>query len=374
MSGTATATSGMRLTGLTERTFGVEMEVIFSQRKPEGRSMDAIRTALRAAGVAVEGEQNHWSRSIHADTHNGWKVVYDGSVPGGCEVVSPKLAGADGIAQVELVCRTLHETCRVRINRRCGLHVHHGASDLTVGNVKTLVRTMARFVDVLNGLLPPSRRTGGYDNTYAQGFRADELQRIERAKVVKCDLGAYDEWAARGEGSHADWRRCRSRAHNGSGSRTPCMACAAARYRTLNLRALHQHGTVEFRQHSGTVEAAKVVAWVLFTQGIVEKAKVGRGRRTVLKANGDGLKNLLRLAGLQDCRPHKQVVDPQHKERVAAVAAYFYERARHFGLIDLNDNATRRSRGRRADDDSRQGETARDRVQRALEQDEEAAQ
>jgi hypothetical protein len=45
------------------------------------------------------------------------------------------------------------------------------------------------------------------------------------------------------------------------------------RYRNLNVAAYARHGTLEFRQHQGTVNATKMVAWVKFTGAIMEQAK-----------------------------------------------------------------------------------------------------
>jgi hypothetical protein len=44
------------------------------------------------------------------------------------------------------------------------------------------------------------------------------------------------------------------------------------RYFKVNLQALRVHGTVEFRQHSGTVDGTKVENWVRFLLGFVERS------------------------------------------------------------------------------------------------------
>jgi len=107
-----------------------------------------------------------------------------------------------------------------------------------------------------------------------------------------------------------------------------------------------------------------MIAWVVLTQGIVEKAKHGRGRRARVVANGDGFKNLLRAAGLQDCKPHGQKVAPEWRDLAKTVAAYWRKRAEKWGVIALTDNSARRSREGRTT--SRRPRTAREAVAAAL--------
>jgi hypothetical protein len=40
------------------------------------------------------------------------------------------------------------------------------------------------------------------------------------------------------------------------------------RFRKLNTRAYSRHKTVEFRQHSGTIEAIKIVNWITFLHNL----------------------------------------------------------------------------------------------------------
>ena len=44
------------------------------------------------------------------------------------------------------------------------------------------------------------------------------------------------------------------------------------RYHAVNFRAFSSFGTLEFRQYQGTVNAAKALAWVIFTQALMEYA------------------------------------------------------------------------------------------------------
>ena len=297
--------------------------------------MSRLAREMSDAGVATRN-----SGYTHAVT-SYWKIVTDASVSGGCEVVSPPMrSGLDSLEEVRKVSAVL-KRLGFRINRSCGFHVHHEARDLDAKAVRNLARLVNRFQPILNGLVPSSRR----DGQWAMAFTDQEMERFEKARTACCGRG----WGGREGGvsgcqaARFSGRRRYSRTYR-SGA---CSACSATtRYKALNLKSLHQHGTVEFRQHSGTVEADKLVNWILLTQGLIEKAKAGgRSRRKQFeKLNGDGLKNLLRASGLQDCKPHKQVVDPRFKDLAKASCRYWRERAKHFGVLNLGDNSAARSR------------------------------
>jgi len=201
------------------RTFGVELELIF----PRHVRREQIALALSDAGLT------------------GWRVKSDGSLYGGngLEVVSPVLSGEDGIDAVRTACRVLNRL-GAKPNRSCGLHVHHGARDLTVAAVKALARTWSRNQGIIDGLVSPSRRNGG--SYYCRPLTSNDLIRIERIRDLRT-LSGLD------------------------------------RYRSLNLASYGRHGTVEIRQHQGTCDAEKVVSWIRFGQAIIDTA-ITEGEQT----------------------------------------------------------------------------------------------
>lgn len=190
------------------RTYGIEIELIHNDKH-------AMARAINAAGIEIEVEgYNHTTR-------NHWKIVPDGSVHGGYEVVSPKLQGTNGLRQIKTVCDTL-VAHGAKINKSCGLHVHHDARDYRTENFTNLFNLYRRGEHIMDSMLPLSRR--GNNNQYCQ-----TLQNITAVPV--------------------------------------------SRYYKVNFQAFHVHGTVEFRHHSGSVEAEKIINWVLLTQRIVERCK-----------------------------------------------------------------------------------------------------
>lgn len=235
---------------INELTFGVELEVILPSTNNGEDGRDAIAAALVAAGIPAKHERL---------THIGrpwWKVTTDSTIGyANAEIVSPSrgdrlLKGDAGFADVNTVVDVL-TTFGCRVNRNCGLHVHVGARDYfaqQIGFFKEIARTFAKFEPVLDTLVAPSRR--GSSNPMCMPFRYND--RIERATSVNEIIEIY-----------------------GGGDR---------HYTKLNLGAYVRHGTVEFRQHQGTINAQKIENWVKLCLRMVQHSarnteQVGRGRR-----------------------------------------------------------------------------------------------
>lgn len=231
----------------SNRTFGVEIELI-------GLGTYAAADALNRAGVyAVAEHYNHQTRSH-------WKVVTDASVNGGCEVVSPILRGDAGLQQLETVMRAL-EAAGARIDRSCGLHVHVGIPDLTPKQIKGVVGRYLKLEPVIDTWLPKSRR--GNNAMYCQSNVAciDGLTGEQQRDRVNVTLAAIRSAA---DDVMAIWNAATPM---GRGSR----------YHKLNLASYWRQGTIEFRQHSGTVDARKAVNWVTFLLALVEKGAASPG-------------------------------------------------------------------------------------------------
>lgn len=207
------------------RTFGVEMEIIH-------QSKDAVLRAIRSAGIscAIEG-YNHSTR-----TH--WKIVSDASVTGGFEVVSPVLKGEDGLSELKKVCDAL-VNAGAKILSCCGLHVHLGTDDFKtdIRVWKNLYKNYAKLENTIDSFMPQSRR----NNTYCESMRVRGWnEKIESATNLR-DLEAK--------------------------------ITRSSRYFKLNSQSYWRHHTVEFRQHSGSVEFEKVKNWILFCARFVEFSK-----------------------------------------------------------------------------------------------------
>jgi stress-induced morphogen len=206
-----------------ERKFGAELEMT-------GISKEQAVRALRSVNINVRDE------SYNHQTRDYWKIVPDGSVSGGFEVVSPILEGEAGLEQLRIVATALDDAGGT-VNRTCGYHVHFDAADLSVEHVRAIVTRYAKHENEIDAFMPASRR--GSANTYCKSVAS--LTRNSRF------LNAADMRAL--------------------------VAAQGDRYFKVNLQSYYRHGTVEFRQHSGTLNAAKAVNWVRFLNAFIEATK-----------------------------------------------------------------------------------------------------
>jgi hypothetical protein len=217
-------------------TFGVEIECLV----PNQHNADTIAREITAAGVqCVNTGYTHQHNHV-------WKVVTDASLSPergyGChEIVSPVLT-IDRLSEIDKVGEAL-AALKAKVNRTCGLHVHVGLADVSLGAMKALVKTYIEGEEIIDQLIPPSRR--GNANNFCASLKSDGV-------IAKIDAaGSRQEIAAaiRFDGYH---RR-------------------GSRFVKLNLAS--RHNTVEFRHHSGTVDPVKIKNWALFCMKMVETAK-----------------------------------------------------------------------------------------------------
>lgn len=213
----------------TDMTFGVEIE--FLRKNDVSKAM--IIRKLREVGIEAREEgYNH-------DTRTYWKLISDSSVrthnnthSGSNEIVSPILKGVEGLKQVEKVGKVLDALSSL-VNKTCGLHIHHGLNNFTVEEatniMKKTVLIYKRYQGYFNAMLPKSRRNA----YYARTFTTSDIRSMKRYGI------------------------------NGSDSH---------RQKVVNVTAYWRHKTVEFRQHSGTIDFTKIVNWIKITQMILKKA------------------------------------------------------------------------------------------------------
>jgi len=206
------------------RKFGVELEM-------KGMTREEAVRVLRAIDISVQNEgYNHTCR-------DHWKIVPDGSVHGGFEVVSPVLQGEEGLEQLRAVTAALKDSGG-KDARNCGVQVPvFDAADLNVGYIRAIVSRYAAHERKIDAFMPSSCR--GNNNTYCRSL----------ATVVASD-------------------RFRNAASLGQ-----LVEAQPGRYFKVNLQSYRVHGTIEFRQHSGTLESPKAVNWVRFLAAFIESAK-----------------------------------------------------------------------------------------------------
>lgn len=213
------------------RKFGVEIECYL----PRTVTRQQVINTLAAEGITVT--------TGYGST--GWRIKGDGSLTsgggiggGGCEVVSPPLTGEAGMQQLATVLRVLRDLGAV-VDRSCGTHVHHDAADLTVEQIKRTVIGWYRNQSIIDGLVAPSRRAA-MNPTYCGPLRGEDITRVERCNTL-------------------------SQIRN----------VPINRYKTFNLTAYGKYGTLEIRQHQGTLNYEKIRSWVRLGQAIIDTARQG---------------------------------------------------------------------------------------------------
>jgi len=224
--------------------FGIEIECLVPGRADGSfPSYELVRRVASGTAAAIEAAGvGCFFAGYNHQRPSTWKIVTDSSVHAptgyvGLEIVSPPLSD-DGLSQVETVCRTLI-ALGAKVNRSCGLHVHIGARALTINTLKKLACLYHDYEDAIDALMPPSRRRS--NNTYCAALKG-------RTNVENLAQARYPQDIA-------------------------SSIAGGGRYVKLNYVAFGRHGTVEFRQHSGTVDPVKITKWVFFCSRLVELAQ-----------------------------------------------------------------------------------------------------
>lgn len=220
---------------LSNRTFGIEVEFKSLHRS-------AAVAALRDAGLNAE-----YAGYTHATTPY-WKIVSDASVPGGYELVSPVLSGDAGLADAIKAVNAL-AAAGATVDRTCGLHVHFGADDLMVDDLKKLACNLLKYEDLIDWFMPRSRRDTNayYCRSHQAAFGA---------------IGTDAERIAATNAGIALIKRARS-----ISDVVAAVNPNFNRFYKCNMTPLlhpRRANTIEFRHHSGTVDAEKLSAWVRF--------------------------------------------------------------------------------------------------------------
>ena len=190
-------------------------------------------------------------------TLNFIKVKHDASLPSGCEIIFPPLSSkAESTWEYSSQVNDLIIANGGRITRQCGHHVHFGVKPITMDSedfnrqsiqlfkdrdqyfqdsndmfqfevIKDVVYRYAQYQDFISSFLAPSRRNSRYASPI-DGF----LNRIE-------DSQNYNDLKNVIQGKFF-----------------------AINLRNIDVR--NQRGTIEFRQHQGTVNNTKLKNWIMF--------------------------------------------------------------------------------------------------------------
>jgi hypothetical protein len=233
-------------------TFGIEIET-------SGVSIPAVKMEFAARGIL------------------GCKVVPDGTPSVDAEIVTPVYASSQ-IAREHLqtICDAL-AAIGARVNSRCGLHVHIGNAPLNESV------TTAQFTGTS---IAYTERTGRYHTDHAEPFDAaivkDVMTRYTRQQRTFGGINAMLPV------SRHDNRMCRALSLDAIARCDTIQQLSEigthGKFSAINLQTW-ANGTIEFRQHSGTIEADKIWAWAQFLLNLVDHTiqnRVTSGARTIV--------------------------------------------------------------------------------------------
>jgi predicted DNA-binding WGR domain protein len=226
---------------MRSQAFGVELET-------KGLGLEeAARAVARALGGRATG-----AHATDPATGKVWKAVRDGSLHGtSAEVVTPKLT-YDELPKLQEVVRALRRA-GARVDHECSCHVHvtgagHDARSLT---------RLAKLIHSKEQLL----------------FKA---LRVDSARLARYTRPVDEAFLRRIVHSRPEDLRDLNRAWYGHENRRPTHF-DLTRYHGLNLHAVWDKGTIEYRYANGTLHAGKVKAYVQLFLALTHKALTGHG-------------------------------------------------------------------------------------------------
>lgn len=201
-------------------TFGVEIEIT-------GRvDIDTLLEHFVNTEIDIRDGYH-----VFSDIVDYWKIIDDCSC--GLEIVSPILQGNPGLEAITKVVNNLQKA-GARVDDNCGLHVHIGVGHLSVDHIRNIVKRYANNEHHIDTIMPFSRRKS--KNIFCRSIRSKiDTDTLDNAKCV-LDLAT---------------------AQNGD------------RYYKINLLSFQDYGTIEFRQHPGTLDPVEITNWVKFIRSFV---------------------------------------------------------------------------------------------------------
>jgi Ca2+-binding EF-hand superfamily protein len=247
----STATSPVRDEPLQE-TIGVEFEVVRPKEVSYREFVNSIVKKFRENGLDVQAEgYNH-------NTRNYWKLVPDASISAqqgdslrgdsGIECVSPVLSGKKGIVDIKKAIRSL-VGAGASINKSVGYHAHFGIGGLSIEHLRNLLYNYRGFEPIVDTIMLDNRR--GAVNSSSESQWAKSLYRKYPNE--------NDFWQL--------LESCQTI------SDIQSQVFRNDRYQKTNLMAYGRYGTIEFRQHGGTLEEDTIIYWLYWLHFLIQVSK-----------------------------------------------------------------------------------------------------
>ena len=251
-----------------ERTFGVEIEFgIKEDSYANFKDEFEMRTGEKV------NITHHYNTSV-SNTH--WTLATDSSVSVdghlSRELKSPPIKLSE-INRLKKVYEFLNEVGKV--NRSCGQHVHIDANDLTFKQQKKVLIAYLVNEDVIDMMHPISRRFGrGVGSQYCgSGHGRHEVSREEtRNAEVNPSVNYPTDVSVQFMRLQNHYKsvvinECIKKIKKARSVRRLQANGFAEKY--SNVQIVERFGTMEFRQHAGTLEYSKIANWIIFLNNFV---------------------------------------------------------------------------------------------------------
>ena len=248
--------------------FGLEIEFTGITRCKACQEMGKV---LNANATYEGGAYNTYS-CITSDGRK-WKIMSDSSIKAEarngeiagseykCEFVTP-ICNYDDIETIQEIVRAIRHAGG-KVNDSCGLHVHIDASAHSARSLRNLANIMASKETLLFKALEvrPERYT-----RWCKKVDSNMLTKLDTRRPKTLDE-VKRIWY---NGSDGSWEHYND-----------------TRYHALNLHAVWQKGTVEFRMFNSTLHAGKVKAYIQLCLAISHQAKAQKGasRKETITSN-----------------------------------------------------------------------------------------
>ena len=355
----------------SERTFGVEVEFTSCEE-----SMSWVAGQIkRNLPEQYQEVYQVMSEGYNHDTRSYWKVTTDSSC--GYELVSPILQGKAGLNEAREIINALSKVQGVNVNRKCGVHVHVALQGFDGYQIGNLLKNYSKYQDEISKALPKSRR--GMNNSYCYGLNkyaaencisnsdyteaynkwVDDNRGMEsrREQCSACEGGAqcdqcYENNRNTQSRQNRDFRISsqfieagrktlfnkvseiqslwKSGAYSDSDAFRKYHRWFGTRYMTLNIECYVRYGTVEFRQHSGSLCSEKIGNWICFCTNLVDRSAKVKFVQFV-----------------KDVAPMKNFANIFGEQQSRSILKYFESRALGFGFPEVNGAYTHATSMRR---------------------------
>lgn len=239
--------------------FGIELELTSSNVVTEEMIKHIITRGKNNNDTSVEIIPAY--AQCH-ETSSNWKIVPDSSImcsttAPNCnkfELVSPILTGGTGLGKINKILKQLSTVeHQLKVNKSMGFHLHIDVSGFKYSQLIKICQNFIKYEDVIDALMPPSRRSGSSESN--QFFRSNRQSLVDQISHNNNDKitnrMCHDTLKKRTRGNI----RLLVKFMNNNG-----------RYYKLNMQNLvtGRQPTIEFRQHSATINYEKVSSWVRF--------------------------------------------------------------------------------------------------------------